>query len=252
MQRGPVQQGLDAQDRAETNEASDNDDGDSDGAQSASAYLERALDALRDEQPGFATAALKAALDTGDLNDAGRTLAYWYIYVAEQSQGHLLRAKDALADFVVVAQDVLALRNQVRFAESGGSDFIDRFDVVGRLARARALLNLAWARENQHFGRSAQAPVPVQSQAEVAYFLELAPSCARPLAPDLRYTQMAAQKGVSLHRIDFRCQNDTSDQSYFFEWRGTEPVDGKQNAYIWDIETTDDTNEAPGAAPAPR
>ena len=190
-----------------------------DGSLGAAIYLERALDALRDEQPAYATAALRAALATGDLNDAGRALTYWYLYVAEETQGNRRASHDALNDFVVVAETVLALRDSVRFAQSGGSDFVERFDLAGRLARGRALLNLAWAEAHQQFGRSAQEPVPVQSEAEVAYFLELSPACPKPLERRVVQSHYLNGAQASVQQVDFRCRSESAWTTYYFERR---------------------------------
>lgn len=183
-------------------------------------YLERALDALRDGQPGYASAALHAALSTGELNDAGRALAYWYIYVADTMQGQAQSSHDALADFVAISDSVLATREHVRFAESGGTDFVDRFDLVGRLARGRALLNLAWAEGHAAFGRSADVPVPVRSEEELAYFVELTPACSHPLERKTSQMKTVGGNNASLRQVDFRCGNQMSDTTFFFEWRG--------------------------------
>lgn len=180
---------------------------------SASALLEQALDALQAERPSVATAALRAALATGDLNGAGRTVAYWYLYVAEQARRNAPAARDALADFVVVGEDVLALRHDVRFAEAGGSDFVDRFDLEGRLARSRATLSLAWADRVPGYGRDVAHAVPVRDAQEMAYFLELAPPCAHRLEVRANERQL---EGGSITQVELTCDGLGRPARYYF------------------------------------
>lgn len=206
---------------------------DDDASASASAWLERALAALQNDQPALAAAALHAALATGDLNDAGRTLAYWYVYVAEQAQGHTQAARNALADFVVVAQDVMAARRDVRFAEQRGSDFVDRFDLAGRLARSRAVLSLAWTERAPDFGRSAATAVPVHDEQEMAYFLELAPPCAHRLEKEAVQESVAGER-PDLTRVTLRCAGLAAPTAYFFvsATTGRPAVDPRGNAGV--------------------
>jgi hypothetical protein len=188
---------------------------------SAALLLEQALAALRDARGPFATAALHAALATGELNDAGRALAYWYIYVAEEMQECSSRSHDALSDFVAIAQNVLALQKHARVADSGGSDFVERFDLHGRLARGRALLNLAWADRHEQFGRSAEAPIPIQSEEELRYFVELTPACAHPLERKTSaVVPQASEVADDVGQVEFFCGGLPSKTTFFFEWRG--------------------------------
>lgn len=198
---------------------------------SASALLERALDALQNDRPGPATAALRAALATGDLNEAGRTVAYWYLYVAEQARHNAPAARDALADFVAVAEDVLAMRHDERFAEAGGSDFVDRFDLEGRLARSRATLSLAWAERVPGYGRDAAHAVPVQNAQEMAFFLELAPPCAHRL--EVRATEQVLAGG-HITQVELSCEGLRGPARYYFnnasEAAKAAPLAGARNA----------------------
>lgn len=193
------------------------DDGDGPAASSASALLERALDALQNDRPGPATAALRAALATGDLNEAGRTVAYWYLYVAEQARRNGPAARDALADFVAVGEDVLALRHDERFAEAGGSDFVDRFDLEGRLARSRATLSLAWAARVPGYGRDAAHAVPVHNAQEMAFFLELAPPCAHRL--EVRASEQVLAGG-HITQVELSCEGLSNPARYYFHNAG--------------------------------
>ena len=149
----------------------------------AAAWLKRGFDLLRADQNVAAAHAFRAAIGTGNLNDAGRALGYWHVYLAEQGAGHSDPASDALASFIVVAEDILHVRRALRYAEDGDSDFVDRFDLKRRLARARAVLSATWATHASAFGRSRAHPVPVHNPAERDYFLEVASPCAQVGAP---------------------------------------------------------------------
>jgi hypothetical protein len=144
---------------------------------SAAGLLEKGFSYFRQEQARAAGDAFRAAIDTGHLNDAGRALAYWHIYLAERSSGNMEAGVDALSSFVVVGQDVLDVRGDTKYAVDENGDFVARFDLENRLARARAVLSASWADKVKQFGRSNSHPVPIQDTSEIEYFLEVAPPC---------------------------------------------------------------------------
>jgi hypothetical protein len=184
---------------------------------SAGALLRRAFDFFKRDDNAAAANAFRAAIATGSLNDAGRALAYWHVYVCEQSLTHNDRAADALSSFVVVAQDVLEIREHLRYAEDDSGDFVDRFDLKRRLARARAMLSVAWAGETSGFGRSAEAPVPVHSSAEMNYFLELAPPCARAQDRRIQSSPKNAPGASNVAEVNLSCEGSQGQASYFFQ-----------------------------------
>ena len=143
----------------------------------ASGWLKRGFELLRVEQNVAAAYAFRTAIGTNTLNDAGRALGYWHIYLAEQGSDRHSAASDALSSFVVVAEDILQIRASLRYAEDGSQDFVDRFDLKRRLARARAVLSASWSHHALAFGRSEGHPVPVHSLVEQDYFLEMATPC---------------------------------------------------------------------------
>lgn len=194
-------------------------EGADDAAATAGSLLKRAFDYFKNDNNKAAAEAFKAAIATGNLNDAGRALAYWHIFVAEEALGDRNASSDALSSFVVVAQDVMDIREQLRYAEDDSGDFVDRFDLKRRLARARAMLSVAWAYHVGWFGRSTAAPVPVQSTAEMNYFLELAPPCARAHDRHIQASAPAAVPGTAAHmsEVDLSCDGDHDKTSYFFQ-----------------------------------
>jgi hypothetical protein len=194
----------------------DDADGSGEGA-NAGALLRRAFEFFKHDDNAAAANAFRAAIATGSLNDAGRALAYWHVYVSEQSLSHTDRAADALASFVVVAQDVIDIREHLRYAEDDSGDFVDRFDLKRRLARARAMLSVAWAGQTKEFGRSAGAPVPVHSSAEMNYFLELAPPCARSQDRHIVSSPKNAPGPSNVAEVNMTCDGNQGQASYFFQ-----------------------------------
>lgn len=184
---------------------------DSDDAASAGALLKRAFDYFKQDKNAMAAATFRAAVNTGNLNDAGRALAYWHIYVAEESIGDTDRGVDALASFVVVAQDVIEMREQMRYAEDDSGDFVDRFDLKRRLTRARAMMSVAWAAHANEFGRSEGQPVPVHSLAEKNYFLEMAPPCGH----SSKGTAAASPTSAGVEQVNLTCDGGERTSYYF-------------------------------------
>ncbi len=179
---------------------------------SAGLLLHRAFDLFRLEQDARAADAFAEAIGTGNLNDAGRSLAYWHIFVAEQHLGHDDRAADALGSFVVVAQDVLDERPEL----TDQDDFIVRFDLTRRLARARATLSAVWAAHASLFGRRVSQPVLVHDDVEKDYFLQLAVPCAR--SQERQIVGQGETRGPTIEQVSVRCGGPQSvQQSYYFQ-----------------------------------
>lgn len=187
---------------------------DADDPASAAALLERGFTYFREDMAAQASAAFRGAIATGHLNDAGRALAYWHIYLAERGQGNIEAGADALASFVVVGQDVLDVRNSMRYAVDDSGDFVDRFDLERRMSRARALLSATWAGKVSDFGRSPEHPVLVRDENELKYFLELAPTCQR--EPD-RTIVRAAEQQDSAERVTISCEENHDGAEYYIQ-----------------------------------
>jgi hypothetical protein len=185
-------------------------------ALSAGALLHRAFELFRQEKDSPAVTTFYAAIGTGSLNDAGRALAYWHIFVAQQHLGHEDGAADALGSFVVVAQDVLDEADQARNKEEGADEFVVRFDLRRRLSRARATLSAVWASHSNLFGRRVNQPVLVHNDVEKDYFLQLAMPCAHS-----QVRQTVGQNGVVgplVEEVNVRCGEAQSvQQSYYFQ-----------------------------------
>lgn len=164
-----------------------------------------------------ASSQFQSAIDTGELNDAGRALAYWHIALAQTAIGDASHAQDALQGFVVVSVDLLAQSQSVPEASDPSSDFVTRFDLRRRVARARAELSAAWAEHTSSFGRSLTTPVPVHSDAEMHYFLELAPPCPPGHARRAFQARLTpAQASAGLSQVQLSCDGSQVEAEYYF------------------------------------
>jgi hypothetical protein len=103
----------------------------------AGQWLDQAFSLWHDEHYAACIAALREALNTQELNDAGQAMAYWHIYLCEQAMGHPSAAKNALADFVAVADAMVADGAMGLPDTAEARAFREKFDLNGRLARAR-------------------------------------------------------------------------------------------------------------------
>ena len=181
----------------------------------ASELLEVALGYLKSGQDEVAAEAFSRAIATGYLSDAGRSLAYWYIHLAHKSQGNQDASIDALASFVILAEDLMASRGTYQFAGGQPDDFIMQFDLSRRLSLARAVMSSSWARRSSTFGRSPQHPVMVHDDIELAYFVELSSACTSGGHEMARQTLLVS--GELIHQVTINCAPNTAAQNFYFE-----------------------------------
>jgi hypothetical protein len=181
----------------------------------ASELLEVALGYLKSGQDAVAAEAFSRAIATGYLSDAGRSLAYWYIHLAHKSQGNQDASIDALASFVILAEDLMASRGAYQFAGGQPDDFIMQFDLSRRLSLARAVMSSSWARRSSTFGRSPQHPVMVHDDIELAYFVELSSACTSGGHEMARQTLLVS--GELIHQVTINCAPSTAAQHFYFE-----------------------------------
>jgi hypothetical protein len=185
---------------------------------SAAGLLERAFVHFQEDRHAAAAQAFRAAINTGNLNDAGRALAYWHIFLAESMLDHQDDGAEALSSFIVVGQDVVDARNTMRYAVTSSGDFVERFDLNDRLSRARALLSAAWAERMPQFGRSADEPVPVMNESELVYFLASVGACAKPDDRVVMREPLPASDSGDIERALIRCNGRMTE--YFIERAG--------------------------------
>lgn len=193
----------------------------------ATQWLERAFSLWHDGHFAASIDAMHEALSTQDLNDAGKALAYWHVYLAQQALGHTQAGQGALADFVAVADDIMTALVPVSGVtgadnpNSSAAAFAQQFDLKGRLARARAILNLAWAQQTHRAGFSEGHPVLVFNDAEMDHFLDLAPPCAH--HSDRKVVAVRRQRdhlGRPTAQATLRCRQAGGERHYYFAFIG--------------------------------
>jgi len=177
----------------------------------AATLLERGFADFRTGRLVQAREDFGAAIGTGELNDAGRVLAYWHIHLAESELGHEDLSAEAASSFIVVAEDLL------RDPSTARSDFVEQFDLHRRLAQARALMSATWARRVPEFGTSAARPIRVHSPAEVTYFLHFASTCSTRQAATDRPLLVTAQL-EGLEHVTVRCDGEQASREFFFTY----------------------------------
>lgn len=184
---------------------------------SAGGLLEKGFHHFNRDEHAEATRAFAQAIGTNNLNDAGRALAYWHVYLSEKRLSREDKSAEALYSFTIVAQDILDMRSETKYAVTESGDFVERFNLPARLARARALLSVTWALRSPDFGRSAQMAVPVFDDVELDYFLELAPPCAGAYDRQIDREVLRVDEGSSLEHVTLFCAGQASGVDYFIE-----------------------------------
>lgn len=179
----------------------------------AGALLELALGQFRGGNNYDASRAFNRAIETGRLNDAGRALAYWHIFIADRQVGEIDRSTDALASFIVVGEDIFAIRESMRYAVDESGDFADRFGLADKLDQARALISAAWSNRRPAFGHSENIPVRVQSDEEVEYFLGFASPCSNTVLRSVSRRPV----NDSMEQITLSCGEIGDEVEFYFE-----------------------------------
>ncbi len=183
--------------------------------QSAGGLLERAFAQFNRDDYRGAARSFSASIATNNLNEAGRALAYWHIYLAEKRLGQEDKSTEALSSFTQVAQEMLELRDEG--GSASGNDFIDRFALDTRLSRARAILSVTWAKRMPSYGKTAAEAVPVFDEAEADYFVEIAPPCSDAKKKQTDKHTVAQSNGHTLQKVTVFCDGQRNGTDYYLE-----------------------------------
>lgn len=190
---------------------------------SVSAHLERAFRAFRHEEFKNSSESFVSAIATQNLNDSGRALAYWHLYLCGAHLGDEDAAAEALTSFIVVATDMLDEADRYSFERMSSHDFIERFDLPGRLARARATLAAMWVGRSDVYGRSDGQPIRVNSAAELDAFLELAPPCSEATQRQIDRKVIATDGETTVEEIMLYCDTRVDGTRYIVEQASRSP-----------------------------
>lgn len=186
-----------------------------DGAR-ASDYLALGLTFYNGNQKLEAVEAFDKALATGDLNNQGRALAYWHLFLSYRDDSVSTHGADALSSFVTVASLLM------QQAQDGvdGEDllehvrvFIDRFDLKDRLLLAEVTLEAIWAHKDNAYGRTKDRPVLIQGARAQRLFLHVFKPCEQGAA-DAATVRFARSAAVDEATVE--CPDTTSAKSFFF------------------------------------
>lgn len=119
------------------------------------------------------------AISSGDLNNAGKALSYWNIAECWGKLGNEDQVIGALFNFTLVAQAVLEERDVIRYTVTSDGDFVEKFDLVGKLDFARAYINYTWAIRSNVYGKSRDNPIIAHNTQEANFFVSIIESqCA--------------------------------------------------------------------------
>jgi len=146
----------------------------------ASDYLALGLTFYNGNQKVEAVDAFQRALETGDLNNQGRALAYWHLFLSYRDDKLSSQGAEALASFVTVSR----LLMQQSVDKLDGEDllehvvtFIERFDLRDRLMLAEVTLEALWAHHDNGYGRSPDRPVLLGGARAQRLFLHVFKPC---------------------------------------------------------------------------
>ncbi|MEL6339145.1 MAG: hypothetical protein AAFQ65_04510 [Myxococcota bacterium] len=186
---------------------------------SASAHLERAFYHFRLSHYRAAASSFQEAIKTNNLNDSGRALAYWHIYLCRAHLNDEDGGADALMSFSVVAEDMLNPDDRFGREYSASREFVERFDMDARLARARAILAALWVDRSADYGRSGLQPIRVRSDQELSMFLEIAPPCNNADERQVDRRVLETDGENSIEEITLYCEAQLSGERFVIEHR---------------------------------
>lgn len=187
----------------------------------ASGFLERAFHHFRRDEYVASSTAFSSAIRTNNLNDAGRALAYWHVHLCQYELGKIDASAEALMSFSTVAEQMVQERTVNPFSYGANRDFMARFNIEGRLARARALLSATWVARSGDYGRSSDIPVRVESSEELEAFLELAPPCNNADERQIDRRVLDSRDARSLEEVVLYCDNQREGQRFVIEFFGS-------------------------------
>lgn len=188
----------------------------------ASDYLALGLTFYNGNQKLEAVEAFNKALATGDLNNQGRALAYWHLFLSYRDENASSHGADALSSFVTVANLLM------QQAQDGvdGEDllehvkvFIERFDLRDRLLLAEVTLEAIWAHKDSQYGRTPTRPVLLPGARAQRLFLHVFKPCAAATqeSANVRFSRAAYMiHDRSVDEATVECPDESSAKSFYF------------------------------------
>jgi len=184
----------------------------------ASDYLALGLGHYQNNRKAEAAQAFEHALSTGNLNNQGRALAYWHLFLAERDVNLQGPGAEALESFVTVAQ--LLIEDSVTGSDESGdnvAEFIDGFNVSERMLLGQLVLDALWARRDPSFGRTPDRPVRVRDAEAERLFVQLYRPCVQTEAPAVQFSAAGYTGGKGqLDRAEISCTSAGPELSFYF------------------------------------
>ena len=191
----------------------------------ASDYLALGLTFYNGNQKLEAIEAFGKAIATGDLNNQGRALAYWHLFLSYRDESVTSHGADALSSFVTVASLL------VQQSQEGvdGEDllehvkvFIERFDLRDRLLLAEVTLEAIWAHKDEAYGRTPGRPVFLEGARAQRLFLHVFKPCTAQNsdAANVKFSRAAyLVHEQSVDEATVECPDENAAQSFYFSAR---------------------------------
>jgi hypothetical protein len=151
-----------------------------DASSRASDYLAFGLTYFNGGQRLEAINAFSHAIATGDLNNQGRALAYWHLFLSHREESLDSHGAEALSSFVTIGR---MLQQQASEGYDGEDllehvkSFIERFELNDRILLAEVTLEALWAKKDNNYGRTPERPVLLGSARAQRLFLNVFKPC---------------------------------------------------------------------------
>jgi hypothetical protein len=187
----------------------------------ASDYLALGLSLYQANEKSDAAHAFQLALQTGNLNNQGRALAYWHLFLAHRDGNLQGPGAEALDAFITVSNDLIE-ESHCTGAEDCADvrEFVDGFALTDRLLLAELVLDALWARRDPAFGRTPDRPVSVHDAESERLFVQLFKPCAQSAEPQVHFSAQSRQSHAhEAERVDqaqISCPDASAPVSFYF------------------------------------
>lgn len=175
--------------------------------QPTAAQLEMARADMAFKQGNFQSAKthIKAALDTGELNDIGTTILYWNLHYCNVALGQQDEAADAVLGFIVHARNV------------DNRQFIKEYELETKLATAEVMLEGYWARKSNVSCRSKAFACKTETKKfdGIRIFGSMLPFCGNIKA----VSNLDIKRDKNSITVNVTCANKGTETYYFYDER---------------------------------
>jgi hypothetical protein len=188
----------------------------------ASDYLALGLTHYNGSEKLQAIDAFHKALETGDLNNQGRALAYWHLFLSYRDEHLSSHGAEALESFITVSHLLLQQSDDGVDGEDlleHVRTFIERFDLRDRLMLAEVTVEALWAHKDDGYGRTPQRPVLIGSARAQRLFVHVFKPCSEEQNENTKVRISKAAFTVNAQPVDeakITCPGEDRVVSLFF------------------------------------